>query len=159
MTAPAVGTAAPDFTLRSHKKEDVTLSSFRDQSVVVVAFYPAAFTGVCTKEMCRFRDSLADFNDLSATVLGVSVDSPFSNGAFAEKNDVNFSLLSDHTRSTVNAYGIAIENFAGMDGYTAAQRSVFVVGKDGNVAWSWVADNPGQEPDYDAVAAAVKAAG
>ena len=153
---PDIGSDAPDFTLPDHKREAVTLSALRGKNVVL-AFFPAAFTGVCEKELCTFRDAVAQFNDIDASVFGVSVDAPFSNAAFAEKNGLNFQILSDYARTAVNAYGIAHDDFAGMAGYTAAKRSVFVVDKEGKLRWSWVADNPGQEPDYDAVQAAVKA--
>ena len=153
---PDIGSDAPDFTLPDHKREAVTLSSLRGKNVVL-AFFPAAFTGVCEKELCTFRDAVAQFNDIDASVFGVSVDAPFSNAAFAEKNGLNFQILSDYARKAVNAYGIAHDDFAGMAGYTAAKRSVFVVDKEGKLRWSWVADNPGQEPDYDAVQSAVKA--
>jgi peroxiredoxin len=153
-----IGSDAPDFTLPNTKREAVTLSGLRGKNVVL-AFYPAAFTGVCEKELCSFRDALAAFNDLDATVLGISVDAPFSNGAFADRNSINFPILSDYTRAAVSAYGVAHDDFAGMAGYTAAKRSVFVVDKQGKLRWSWIADNPGQEPNYEAVQAAVKALG
>lgn len=148
---------APDFTLLDTKREAVTLSSFQGKQVVVLAFFPAAFTGVCETELCTFRDALADLNDLDATVLGISVDAPFSNAAFAEKNGVNFPVLSDYKREATQAYGVALEDFAGMAGYTASKRAVFVVAKDGKIAYTWVGPNPGVEPDYDAVKAAVEA--
>jgi glutaredoxin-dependent peroxiredoxin len=149
-----VNSQAPDFTLLNTSREKVTLSELRGKKVVL-AFFPAAFTGVCEKELCTFRDALADFNSLNATVLGISVDSPFSNGAFAAKNEINFPILSDYSRSAVAAYGVELNDFAGMAGYTASQRAVFVVGEDGKVTFKWVGDNPGQEPDYAAVQAAV----
>lgn len=152
---PTIGSDAPDFTLPDQKREAVTLSALRGKNVVL-AFFPAAFTGVCEKELCTFRDSLAAFNDLNAVVLGISVDAPFSNAAFADKNDVDFQVLSDYTRSAVKAYDVAHDDFAGLTGYTAAKRSVFVVDGAGKVQFAWVADNPGQEPDYDAVKAAVE---
>lgn len=152
----AIGSEAPDFTLFNNKREKVTLSEQRGKNVVL-AFFPAAFTGVCEKELCTFRDSLALFNDLDATVYGISVDSPFANSAFAEKNQLNFPILSDYAREAVRAYGVAHDDFAGMPGYTAAKRSVFVVDKQGKIAFAWVADVPSQEPNYDDVQAAVKA--
>jgi len=85
-------------------------------------------------------------------VLGISVDSPFSNSAFAEANEISFPLLSDVHRETVNAYGVALDDFV-IPGYTVAQRSIFVVEADGSIGYAWVADNPGQEPDYGAVMA------
>lgn len=153
---PSTGQPAPDFSLLDTTRERVSLSGLRGKNVVI-AFFPAAFTGTCKKELCTFRDSLAALNDLNAAVLGISVDGPFSNGAFARDNDLNFPVLSDYDRSTVKAYGVELPNFAGMPGYTAAQRSVFVVDGDGIVRWSWIADNPGQEPDYAAVTSAVEA--
>lgn len=153
-----IGADAPDFTLLDNKRESVSLSALRGKNVVL-AFFPAAFTGVCEKELCTFRDSLAAFNDLDAAVYGVSVDAPFSNAAFADRNSLNFRILSDYARAATNAYGVAHENFAGMPGYTASKRSVFVIDKQGKLRWSWVADNPGQEPNYDDVQAAVKALG
>jgi glutaredoxin-dependent peroxiredoxin len=155
---PAIGSDAPDFTLPNHKREAVTLSEQRGKNVVL-AFFPAAFTGVCEKELCTFRDSLAQLNDLDAEIYGISVDAPFANAAFADKNSLNFPILSDYARKAVQAYDIAHDDFAGMAGYTAAKRSVFVVDKAGKLQYAWVADNPGQEPDYDAVQAAVKALG
>lgn len=151
-----IGSPAPDFTLHDNSRGQVTLSSFRDENVVVLAFYPAAFTGVCQKELCTFRDSLASLNEVDATVLGISVDPPATNAAFAKQNELNFPLLSDYSRSTVNAYGVALEKFGGMEGYVAAQRSVFVVDKAGTIRYAWIAPNPGVEPDYDAVKAAVE---
>src|SRR5262249_40585328 len=123
------GTPAPSFKLHNTKKEEVSLDSMKGKNVVLL-FFPAAFTGVCTKEMCNFRDSLAQFNSLNAQVLGISVDSPFSNGAFAEKNNLNFPLLSDYTRDTVKKYGVALDDFAGMKGYTASRRAVYVLDKE-----------------------------
>ena len=152
---PDIGSPAPDFTLPNTKRESVSLSGLRGKKVVI-AFFPAAFTGVCEKELCTFRDSLAHFNELDATVLGICVDAPFANAAFAGKNDLNFPILSDYKREAVRAYGVAHDDFAGLEGYTAAKRSVFVVDGEGVLRWTWVADNPGQEPDYEAVKAAVK---
>jgi len=149
-----VGDNAPQFSALNHKRENVSLEQFSGKKVVL-AFFPAAFTGVCEKELCTFRDAMAHFNDLQANVLGVSVDAPFSNAAFAEKNGLNFDVLSDYSRSMVTAYGVAHDDFANMAGYTAAKRSVFVIDGAGKVTYAWVADNPGQEPNYDEVKAAV----
>ena len=148
-----LGSPAPTFTLLDTARKPVDLASFRGKKVVL-AFFPAAFTGVCTKELCAFRDAMAQFNDVGAAVLGISVDAPFSNGAFASQNGVNFPVLSDYERTATRAYGIAIDNFAGMPGYTASNRAVFIVDGDGKVCYEWVAPNPGVEPDYEAVRAA-----
>ena len=145
----SVGEMAPDFTLTAHDKSTVTLSEMQGERIIL-AFYPAAFTGVCTKEMCTFTDAMAGLDAAGASVLGISVDSPFSNGAFASENGIGFPLLSDVHRDAVNAYGVALDDFV-IAGYTVAQRSVFVVEADGSIGFAWVADNPGQEPDYEAV--------
>ena len=148
---PSVGDMAPDFTLTAHDKSAVTLSEMR-RGRVILAFYPAAFTGVCTKEMCTFSDGIAGLDSSGVSVLGISVDSPFSNAAFADSNGITFPLLSDVHREAVDAYGIALGDFV-IPGYTVAQRSVFVVEPDGSIGYAWVADNPGMEPDYEAVMA------
>jgi peroxiredoxin len=149
-----IGQTAPDFTLFNTAKEGVTLSGLRGQKVVL-AFFPAAFTGVCEKELCTFRNGLADMEAVNGTVIGISVDSPFANKAFAAKNEINFPILSDYTRNTVNAYNIAVDGFAGMEGYVAANRAVFVIDESGTVTYEWIAPTLGTEPDYAAVQAAL----
>ena len=148
---PSLGEMAPDFTLTAQDKSSVTLSEMRGGRVIL-AFYPAAFTGVCTKEMCTFSDGMTSLNSSGASVLGISVDSPFSNAAFAEANGILFPLLSDVHREAVEAYGVSLEDFV-IPGYTVAQRSLFVIEADGSIGYAWVAENPGMEPDYDAVMA------
>jgi peroxiredoxin len=145
-----VGTQAPPFNLHKSKTDTVNLEDLRGKNVVI-AFFPAAFTGVCEKEMCAFRDSHAALNELNAEVFGISVDGPFANAAFAAKNELNFPLLSDYARAAVTAYGVAHDDFAGLTGYTAAKRSVFVVDKEGMIRYAWIAPNPGVEPNYDEV--------
>ncbi|MCA9491272.1 MAG: peroxiredoxin [Myxococcales bacterium] len=149
-----LGKPAPAFSLLDTGRKPVSLEEQRGHKVVL-AFFPAAFTGVCEKELCTFRDAMAALNELDARVLAISVDAPFSNAAFAQRNALEFPVLSDYARTAVEAYGVAHHDFAGMPGYTAAKRSVFVVGPDGDVTWEWVAPNPGVEPDYDAVKAAL----
>lgn len=146
-----VGDTAPAFTLTATDKSMVSLSDFAGQRVVL-AFYPAAFTGVCTAEVCSFQDAMASFNDIGASVLGVSVDAPFSNGAFAEANSITFPLLSDVHRTTINDYGLAFENFV-IEGYTVANRAVVVVEADGTVGYVWVCDSLGDEPNYEEIVA------
>ncbi|MEL6178283.1 MAG: peroxiredoxin [Myxococcota bacterium] len=154
MTDLQLNAPAPTFTLSDHERNKVSLSDFKGKKVVL-AFFPAAFTGVCEKEMCTFRDALADLNTLNAEVLAISTDGPFANAAFAAKNNLNFPVLSDVTAQISRDYGVALDDFAGVEGYTVSQRAVFVVDADGNLSWSWVAPNPGVEPDYDAVKAAL----
>ena len=137
------------------ERKQVKISDFKGKTTVL-AFFPGAFTGVCTKEMCTFRDSMSKFNDLDANVVGISVDSPFSNKSFKESNKLNFPILSDYGRNGVRTYGIELENFAGLRGYTAAQRAVFVLDKNGVVRSKWVAENPGLEPNYEQVSKEVE---
>ena len=151
-----IGQLAPGFNLKNTAFDAVSLESLRGKPVVI-AFYPAAFTGVCEAELCTFRDRLAELTALDATVVGVSSDSPFANGVFSKQLNLPFDLLSDPTRSTIEAYGIAFPNFAGVEGYTASQRAVFVVDSAGVLSYAQVCENPGLEPDYDALIAAVSA--
>jgi peroxiredoxin len=145
-----VGSQAPNFSLHKSKTETVNLKDLRGKNVVI-AFFPAAFTPVCEKELCTFRDAHAQLSELNAEVFGICVDGPFANAAFAAKNELNFPLLSDYTRSTVTAYGVNHDDFAGLSGYTAAKRSVFIVDKEGIVRYAWIAANPGVEPNYDEI--------
>ena len=140
---------APEFTLKNTKKEDVSLSDFSGRSVVI-AFYPGAFTGVCDTEMCTFQDNLKSFNDLDATVLGISVDSPWANAGFSKKYNLEFDLLSDIDRSVVKSYDVLFKGLGGIEGYTCANRAVFIV-KNGDVKYKWVAPSPGEEPNYDEI--------
>ena len=148
--AAEVGQKAPEFNLFDQDKQERKLSDSKGKSVVL-AFFPGAFTGVCTTEMCTFRDRFDSFNSMNAQVFGISVDGIFAQKAFSDANNLNFPLLSDYNREVVTAYGVALPNFAGMDGYTASQRAVFVIDKEGVIKFKWVGENPGVEPDYDEV--------
>ncbi|MGH2566781.1 MAG: redoxin domain-containing protein [Bacteroidota bacterium] len=149
-----VGSKAPDFTLHDGDKKQRSLEEFLGKKTVL-AFFPGAFTGVCTKEMCTFRDSLARFNDLNANVVGICVDAPATVKAFAAANNLQFPILSDYARSVIKQYDIVHDGFGGLPGYTAAYRSVFVLDKDGTVRYKWVTKDPGVEPNYDEVTAAL----
>ncbi|ELZ23954.1 redoxin domain-containing protein [Natrinema limicola] len=152
------GDAAPDFTapLANGNIEEFTLSErLEDDAPIVLAFFPGAFTSVCTTEMCTFQDRLATFNDLDASVYGVSRDSPFTLNEFRAQNDLEFGLLSDYNKELIDDYDIEMD-FADLGVYGVAKRSVFVIDGDGDVAYSWVSDDPGVEPDYDEVEAAVE---
>ncbi|WP_439025987.1 redoxin domain-containing protein [Haloarchaeobius sp. DT45] len=154
-----VGDEAPDFTapLANGDVDSFTLSENLDDAPLVLAFFPGAFTGVCTTEMCTFQDQLAGFEDVGATVYGVSVDSPFSLNEFREKNGLEFGLVSDFNKEIIDDYGVRMD-FDDLGVYGVAKRAVFVVNADGEVTWSWVSDDPGVEPDYDAVREAAEAA-
>jgi peroxiredoxin len=150
-----VGQHVPDVPLVNADRKRVTLAELLGTPTVLV-FFPGAFTGVCTREACKFRDSMSEFNDIKAQVVGISVDSPFAQKAFVEANGLNFPMYSDFSRYAVRAFDIEDPNFAGGLLPGVAKRSVFVVDRDGVVRWRWVSENPGVEPDYAAVAEAVK---
>jgi len=151
MTLP-VGTTAPDFTLKTKTPEgliDITLSSFKGDSSVVLLFFPFAFTGVCTEETCSVRDDLASYENLQAKVFGISVDSPFAQEAMAIKENLNFPLLSDFNKNISTEYGVLYEDFIGFHG--VSKRSAFVVSKEGEILFAWSSDDPKQLPDFDAI--------
>ncbi|NHV97565.1 MAG: peroxiredoxin [Thaumarchaeota archaeon] len=146
-----VGEKAPDFTLRDQDLKQVKLSDYRGKKVVL-AFFPGAFTSVCTKEMCSLRDALHNFNKLDAVVLGVSVNDPFTLKGFAERNMLNFPLLSDYDRKVIEMYDIVHRDFAGLKGYSASKRAV-ILDREGVVRYLWVSEDPKVEPDYDLIQA------
>jgi peroxiredoxin len=102
-------------------------------------------------EVCAFRDSMNRLVDLEAQVIGISVNDPFSNKAFAEKNHLPFPVLSDYNREAIKAYGLEMPNFAGLTGYTVAKRSIFIVDGEGIVRYAWVSDDPTVEPKYQEI--------
>jgi peroxiredoxin len=142
-----VGDKAPDFTLPDADLKPRSLKDFLGNKTVL-AFFVGAFTSVCTKEMCTFRDSIARLTSLKAQVIGVAVSDPFSNKAFAEKNMLPFPILSDYKREVVKTYGLELPDFAGLRGYTVAKRSIFIVDKNGAVRYVWITENPAVEPNY-----------
>jgi len=142
-----IGQRAPDFTVVDNQLKMRTLKDFLGDTLIL-AFFPGAFTSVCTREMCAFRDSIAKMGALKARVVGISVNDPWSSKAFAEKNMLTFPLLCDYKREVVKLYGIELPNFAGLEGYTAAKRSVFILDKEGIVRYAWVSDDPTIEPNY-----------
>lgn len=150
-----VGDKAPDFTLPDTDKKQRSLKEFLGQKVVL-AFFPGAFTATCTKEMCAFRDSMDRLTDLKAQVIGISVNDPFSNKGFAQKNRLPFPVLSDYKREVIKAYGLELPNFAGLDRYTAAKRSIFLLNPEGMVRYVWVSDDPSVEPDYEEIQKALE---
>jgi peroxiredoxin len=149
-----VGDKAPAFTLVDTTRQLRSLNDYFGKKTVL-AFYPAAFTGVCAKEMCTLRDSLAELNSMNANVLAISVDSPFSAKAFAEQNKLTFPVLSDFTRHVSAQYSGLVMDLGGIAGYTAAKRSVFILDAQGIVRYAWISDNPGVEPNYEEVRTAL----
>ena len=116
-----------------------------------MAFYPGAFTGVCDNEMCAFQDNFGKLSNSNAAVIGISVDSPWANAEFASKYNLEFELLSDIDREVVEAYDAKFVGLGGIEGYVSANRVVIVIDGEGIIKHRWVAENPGVEPDYDAI--------
>lgn len=154
--AIATGTKAPDFTLKSKNDEglaDITLSDNFGKRATVLLFFPLSFTSVCQDEMCSMRDSLGDYEKLDAAVYGISVDSPFSQEAFAKENNLNFPLLSDFNKEVSQKYDVLFEDLLGFKG--VSKRSAFVISKDGEVVYAESSDDPKKLPDFDAIKAAL----
>ncbi|MCL4343548.1 MAG: peroxiredoxin [Nitrososphaerota archaeon] len=145
-----VNDIAVDFTLPDQDLKTVKLSDFKGSNVVL-AFFPGAFTSVCTKEMCTFRDSMSRFNRINARVFGISVDSPFALKAFLKDNSLNFELLSDFNKNVSRTYPGLHRNFAKVLGLEVSKRSVFIIGKDFRVKYAWVSEDPGVEPKYSEI--------
>jgi peroxiredoxin len=145
------GQAAPAFNLYDTDKQLVSLESHKGKNVLVL-FFPLAFTGVCTKELCSIRDNIASYNAVNAQVLGISVDSLFTLGKFKEEQALNFPLLSDFNKETAAAYGCLYENFV-LDMKGVAKRSAFVVDKEGIVQYAEVLESAGDLPNFEAIQA------
>jgi len=144
-----IGQQAPDFTLRDNEKNKVTLSDYRGRNVLLL-FYPLAFTGTCTKELCYMRDNLARYNDMNAVVFGISVDSLFAQDKFKKEQNLNFPLLSDFNKEVSKAYDTIYEHFFNdMDG--VSKRSAFVIDKEGIVRYAEVLEIATDLPNFEAI--------
>ncbi len=143
-----VGSPAPDFTLMNQDRQPVALREQRGKTVLL-AFFPAAFSSVCAKELCTFRDSLARLNDADAQVFGISVDTFFTLKAFHDQQHLSFPLLSDFNKQVIRDYGVFNEDMIGLKGI--AKRAVFVIDKDGIVRHREVLEDARNEPDYEQV--------
>ena len=148
-----VGDKAPDFTLMDHERQPVTLSRLQGRPVVL-AFFPAAFSSTCAKELCTLRDGLGQLNQARAQVLGVSVDTFFALKAFHDSEQFMFPLLSDFNKQIIREYGVFNEDMIGLKGI--AKRAVFVLDKDGVVRHREVLEDARHEPDYGKVFAALE---
>lgn len=149
---PEVGQRAPDFALYDSDRKLRKMSEFLVKGRrTIFAFYPGAFTSVCTQELCTFRDMYGELEKLDGMVVGISVDAPFAQKAFAEKYNLTFPLLCDFDRKVIQKYGVVWKNLGGVDGYDTANRAIFAVDDSGKVVFKWVAENPGKLPDFEAV--------
>jgi peroxiredoxin len=150
-----VGDKAPDFTLADVEMKPRSLHEFLGKKVVL-AFFVGAFTSTCTKEVCTFRDSMSRLVDVNAQIIGISVNDPFSNKGFSEKNRLPFPILSDYNREVIKQWGLELANFAGLKGYTVAKRSIFILDQAGIVRYIWVSEDPSVEPNYDEIQKALE---
>ncbi|WP_424015558.1 redoxin domain-containing protein [Halorubrum xinjiangense] len=155
----STGDAAPTFTatVGTSDHESFDLDDHIGDGPVVLAFFPGAFTPPCTNEMVAFQGRTDAFDEAGATLFGISADSPFSQGAFREEHGIEFDLVSDMAGDAIRAYGLEMD-IADLGLYDIANRAVFVIDDDGQVVYDWVADDPTNEPDYDAVLDAVESA-
>ncbi len=155
MSTIAVGEPAPDFSLmRAMGEKPVTLSERRGLPVVLL-FVPLAFSSACTEELCHVAERWDMWGELGAAIFGISIDSPFANQKWAEEMGVEFPVLSDFNKEAARAYGVLQEDFFGLRG--VAKRSVFVIDRDGRVAYAWASDDPGVLPPFGEIADAVRA--
>jgi glutaredoxin-dependent peroxiredoxin len=141
-----VGSKAPDFTLPNQDRQPVTLSEQLKKGPVVLAFFPGAFSGTCTTEMCTFRDSSSELNTVGAAVVGVSTDTFFALKAWADAQKFTFPLLSDYNREVLGQYGVVNPDMIGLK--NIAKRAVFVIDRSGIVRHREVLDDARNEPDY-----------
>ena len=143
------GHAAPDFTMYDTEKNKVSLSDFKGKNVLLL-FFPQAFTGVCTKELCSIRDHIAQYEAVNAQVLGISVDSLFTLNKYKADQQLNFPLLSDFNKNVSEAYGCLYETFA-FEMKGVSKRSAFIVNKDGLIEYAEVLENAGELPNFEAI--------
>jgi len=144
------GEKAPGFTLHDTDRKPRSLQELlKPNGATLLAFFPGAFTSVCTKEMCTLRDNMAELSKVNAQVIGIDVNDPWTNKAFSEKNNLNFPILSDHLRDAVRMYNVFHNDFGNVKGYTVAKRSVFILDHNGVITYKWVSDDPSKEPNYE----------
>lgn len=143
------GQLAPDFKLFNTQKKEVALSDFRGKNVVLL-FYPFAFSGTCSKELCNMRDNMNIYSCLNAEILGISTDSVFTQIAYKENQKLNFELLSDFNKEVSRKYGSLYEDFIfGTKG--VSKRSAFVIDKEGIIRYIEILENAGEQPSYEGI--------
>jgi peroxiredoxin len=150
----SVGDKAPDFCLYSTEKKEVQLADYSGKNLVIL-FFPLAFTGVCTEELCTIRDSYSKYESLNAEVIGISVDSLFTLEQFKKAENYNFTLLSDFNKEASRSYGSIYDQFVlGMNG--VSKRSAFVVSKSGTIEYAEVLEDAGKQPNFEAIEKALQ---
>tara|TARA_B100000700_G_scaffold318194_1_gene410886 strand:+ start:1447 stop:1890 length:444 start_codon:yes stop_codon:yes gene_type:complete len=140
----------PDISLLDLDRNPVNLKSYEGKKTVI-AFFPGAFTGGCTEELCSFQSDLDEFNNLDVQIVGISVDSPFALTGWAQANDITFDLLSDYKKECIKLFDVEFHGLAGMDGYVSSNRAVFIADSSGEITYKWIAENPGVLPDFEEI--------
>lgn len=151
-----LGQKAPEFSLPDTDRKTRSLGEFTKQGTVILAFFPFAFSGVCDKEMCTFRDGFGTLQGAGAQLVGVSVDSAFSLKAFAQTYNLQFPLLSDFNKKVTKLYGVLQDPWVGLGYKGVSKRATFVVDGRGMLRHRWVTDTPSEEPPYDEVVKAIQ---
>ena len=149
------GSIAPIFSLYSSEKKKVSLEGYRGKNVVLL-FFPLAFTGVCTKELCNVRDTISIYNNANADVIAISVDSPQTLAKFKEDQNLNFHLLSDFNKVVSEMYGCIYETFS-LEMKGVSKRSAFVIDEEGIIRYAEVLENAGEQPNFQAITDCLRA--
>jgi glutaredoxin-dependent peroxiredoxin len=144
-----IGQLAPDFTLYNTEKNKVSLNDYRGKNVVIL-FFPLAFTGVCTSELCTMRDSMSTYNSLNAEVLAISIDSLFVLDKFKKENNLMFNLLSDFNKEASKSYGTLYDTFV-FDMIGVSKRSAFIIDKEGIIQYAEILESAGDLPNFEAI--------
>ena len=140
----------PDISLLDLDRNPKNLKSYEGKKTII-AFFPGAFTGGCTEELCSFQSDLDSFNGLGVQIVGISVDSPFALTGWAQANNISFDLLSDYKRECIKLFDVEFHGLAGMEGYISSNRAVFIADSSGEITYKWIAENPGVLPDFDEI--------
>lgn len=144
------GDKAPDFTLFNTEKNPVSLTDYKGKNLIV-HFFPLAFTGVCTKQLCTVRDAISMYKNDNADVVAISIDSIFTLGKFKDEQNLSFDLLSDFNKDVSSAYGSLFETFPAFGMKGVSKRSAFVIDKEGAIQYAEVLESPGDLPNFDAI--------
>jgi glutaredoxin-dependent peroxiredoxin len=150
---PRIGQRVPDFSLFDSGGKERKLSEFIQKGPVTVLFFPFAFSGVCDREMCVFRDGVAGVGQRAPNVVGISTDSIFTLRVFAETYNLAFPLLSDYNKKVIRMFGVTQDPWVGFGYKGVAKRAAFVIDRKGILRYRWISDDPGQEPPYDDIGA------
>jgi len=140
----------PDISLLDLERNPVNLKSYEGKKTII-AFFPGAFTGGCTEELCNFQSDLEEFNNLNVQIVGISVDSPFALTGWAQANGITFDLLSDYKKECIKLFDVEFHGLAGMEGYVSSTRAVFIADPSGKITYKWIAENPGVLPDFEEI--------